>query len=80
MHTLRIVEDQQLAALPFRSGDLLLANSPGVPRAADTEATKQVLAQLNEANRVLLVLPATPVCDDLRDPLPLVQGRSALRC
>ena len=60
----------------FRSGDLLLIDSPGIQRAADTDAMKEALAQLNEADRVLLVLPAAHVRDDLRDLLPLVQGKS----
>ncbi|ELZ33245.1 nucleoside recognition domain-containing protein [Halorubrum tebenquichense] len=49
-------------------------DTPGIVLDADTEGTRDALAQVDEDETVLLVVPATDIDDDLDALLPLVES------
>ena len=49
-------------------------DTPGVVLDTDTEGTRDALAQVDDDETVLLVVPATDIDDDLEDLLPLVES------
>ncbi|MWV41590.1 nucleoside recognition domain-containing protein [Natrialba sp. INN-245] len=60
----------------YRADGLEIVDTPGITLEADTETTRETLAELERTDRVVLVVPATDVDRDLADLLPLVQGRT----
>ena len=59
-----------------RENDLI--DTPGILFRSDTVASRIALAQLQAHDRVLLVVKATHMNDDLADLLPLVAGKQGL--
>jgi len=58
------------------SGDgYTFVDTPGIVLDADTEGTRAALDALGEDEKVMLVVPATDIDEDLDDLLPLVEGR-----
>lgn len=57
----------------YETDDYAFVDTPGIVLDADTEATRDALAQVGDDETVLLVVPATDVDDDLDDLLPLVE-------
>ncbi len=49
-------------------------DTPGIVLDTDTEGTRDALAQVDDDETALLVVPATDVDDDLDDLLPLVES------
>ncbi|TYT63933.1 nucleoside recognition domain-containing protein [Natrialba swarupiae] len=60
----------------YRADGVEIVDTPGITLEADTETTRETLAELERTDRVVLVVPATDVDRDLADLLPLVQGRT----
>ncbi|AGB36335.1 nucleoside recognition domain-containing protein [Natronococcus occultus] len=59
----------------YRTDGFELVDTPGITLEADTETTREALAELEATDRVVLVVPATDLDRDLADLLPLVEGR-----
>ncbi len=59
----------------YRTRDTIYIDTPGILRQSDAESTRRALAALEEHDVVLLVVQATQLDDELRDMLPLVQGK-----
>ncbi|RQG99350.1 nucleoside recognition domain-containing protein [Natrarchaeobius oligotrophus] len=59
----------------YVTADFEFVDTPGIVLDADTEATRDALSQLEDHERVMLVVPATDVDRNLADLLPLVEGR-----
>ncbi|MFU8867164.1 FeoB small GTPase domain-containing protein, partial [Natronococcus sp.] len=59
----------------YRTDGFDLVDTPGITLEADTETTREALAELGATDRVVLVVPATDLDRDLEDLLPLVEGR-----
>lgn len=59
----------------YRSDEMVYVDTPGILRKSDTETTRLALAALRDNDHVLLVVQATQLDDDLREMLPLVQGK-----
>jgi ferrous iron transport protein B len=59
----------------FRTGDLLLIDTPGIQRSADTAAMQEAMEHLRESDCVLLVTPATHLRLDLEELLPLLHNK-----
>ena len=57
----------------YVTDDYKFVDTPGIVLDADTEATRDALAQVGDDETVLLVVPATDVDSDLEDLLPLVE-------
>ncbi|MEM8545066.1 MAG: nucleoside recognition domain-containing protein [Cyanobacteria bacterium P01_H01_bin.119] len=62
----------------YQSRENALIDTPGILFHSDTAATRTALAQLQAHDRVLLVVKATHIDDDLADLLPLVAGKQGL--
>ncbi len=58
----------------YTTAEYEFVDTPGIVLETDTAATRDALAQLEEDDTVLLVVPATDVDRDLADLLPLVEG------
>ncbi|MCU4972642.1 50S ribosome-binding GTPase [Halobacteria archaeon AArc-m2/3/4] len=59
----------------YRTDEFDLIDTPGITLEGDTETTRDALAQLDDGDRIVLVVPATDLDRDLADLLPIVQGR-----
>lgn len=59
----------------YSGGGYEFVDTPGIVLDADTEGTRAALDALGEDGKVMLVVPATDIDDDLTDLLPLVEGR-----
>ncbi|NJK48039.1 ferrous iron transporter B [Candidatus Gracilibacteria bacterium] len=59
----------------YRDGEHIFVDTPGILRFSDTQTTASVLKRLQASDRVLLVVQATHLDDDLADLLPLVRGK-----
>ncbi|MDG5817772.1 nucleoside recognition domain-containing protein [Natronococcus sp. A-GB7] len=59
----------------YRTDGFELVDTPGITLEADSETTREALAELEATDRVVLVVPATDLDRDLEDLLPLVEGR-----
>lgn len=66
-----------VACESYAVGDYILVDAPGILRESDSETTRRALGALAEADRVLLVVQATHLDEDLDDLLPLVAGHRA---
>ncbi|MBM4409813.1 MAG: ferrous iron transporter B [Chloroflexi bacterium] len=62
----------------YEAGGYTLVDAPGILRASDSETTRLALDALQGADRVLLVVQATHLDEDLDDLLPLVAGHRAV--
>ncbi|WP_293027233.1 nucleoside recognition domain-containing protein [Natronococcus sp.] len=60
----------------YRTDGFELVDTPGITLEADTETTREALAELEATDRVVLVVPATDLDRDLDALLPLVRGRT----
>ncbi|MBM4185608.1 MAG: ferrous iron transporter B, partial [Gemmatimonadetes bacterium] len=67
-----------VACESYEAGRHTLVDAPGILRASDSETTRLALDALQDADRVLLVVQATHLDEDLDDLLPLVAGRRAV--
>ncbi|NJO93273.1 MAG: ferrous iron transporter B, partial [Hydrococcus sp. RM1_1_31] len=59
----------------YRDGEHIFVDTPGILRFSDIQTTASVLKRLQASDRVLLVVQATHLDDDLADLLPLVRGK-----
>jgi Fe2+ transport system protein B len=59
----------------YSTGGYTFVDTPGIVLDADTEGTRAALDALGEEEKVMLVVPATDIDEDLNDLLPLVEGR-----
>jgi len=59
----------------YSTGGYTFVDTPGIVLDADTEGTRAALEALGEEEKVMLVVPATDIDEDLNDLLPLVEGR-----
>jgi len=59
----------------YHTPQAIWIDTPGILRQSDTETTRLALQELEVHETVLLVVQATHLDDDLRDMLPLVEGR-----
>jgi ferrous iron transport protein B len=58
----------------YSTGGYTFVDTPGIVLDADTEGTRAALDALGEEEKVMLVVPATDLDEDLGDLLPLVEG------
>ena len=58
----------------YSTGGYTFVDTPGIVLDADTEGTRAALEALGEEEKVMLVVPATDIDEDLNDLLPLVEG------
>jgi Fe2+ transport system protein B len=59
----------------YSTGGYTFVDTPGIVLDADTEGTRAALDALGEEEKVMLVVPATDIDEDLNDLLSLVEGR-----
>lgn len=59
----------------YEDGIYNFIDTPGIFRTSDSQTIAIVLKRLQENARLLLVIQATHIDDDLADLLPLVQGK-----
>ncbi|ELY60551.1 ferrous iron transport protein [Natronococcus amylolyticus DSM 10524] len=71
----RNVEGSTVSSEIYRTDGFELVDTPGITLEADTETTREALAELEATDRVVLVVPATDLDRDLEELLPLVEGR-----
>jgi ferrous iron transport protein B len=67
-----------VAVQAFYSGGSTWLDTPGILKQSDSETTRAALQALDGEDRVLLVLKATHLDQDLADLLPLIQGKRAV--
>ncbi|MGB0561239.1 MAG: nucleoside recognition domain-containing protein [Spirulinaceae cyanobacterium] len=72
------IQGSTIACETYQTRDDALIDTPGILLRADTTTTRTALAQLQTHNRILLVVKATHIDDDLADLLPLVAGKQGL--
>ncbi len=64
-----------VAVRPYRIAHRIFVDTPGILRKSDTETTRLALRAMQAGERVLVVIQATQLDDDLSEMLPLVRGR-----
>jgi Fe2+ transport system protein B len=62
----------------YRDDENTFIDTPGIMRESDSVTTRLALEQLCVSERVLLVVKATRLDDDLADLLPLARGKQGL--
>jgi len=67
-----------VACETYDTGRYTLVDAPGILRASDSETTRLALDALQDADRLLLVVQATHLDEDLDEFLPLVAGHRAV--
>ncbi|MEO0374423.1 MAG: nucleoside recognition domain-containing protein [Cyanobacteria bacterium P01_A01_bin.17] len=72
------IQGSTLACETYQTRDDAFIDTPGILFRADTATTRAALAQLQAHNRILLVVKATHMNDDLADLLPLVAGKQGV--
>ncbi|MEM8638705.1 MAG: nucleoside recognition domain-containing protein [Cyanobacteria bacterium P01_G01_bin.54] len=72
------IRGSTIACETYQTRDDTLIDTPGILLRADTATTRTALAQLKTHDRILLVVKATHIDDDLADLLPLVAGKRGL--
>ncbi|MEM9121212.1 MAG: nucleoside recognition domain-containing protein [Cyanobacteria bacterium P01_F01_bin.56] len=72
------IQGSTIACETYQTRDDALIDTPGILLRSDTLTTRTALAQLQVHDRILLVVKATHVDDDLADLLPLVAGKQGL--
>ena len=73
-----IFQGSTIACETYQTQDDAFIDTPGILFRSDTATTRTALAQLQAHDRILLVVKATHVDDDLADLLPLVAGKQGL--
>ena len=64
-----------VACESYRTDGLVLVDTPGIQQWLDSDTMRDVMSRVTDADTVLLVIPAMHLDQDLRDLLPLVQGK-----
>ncbi|NEO84737.1 MAG: ferrous iron transporter B [Spirulina sp. SIO3F2] len=72
------IQGSTIACETYQTRDDTLIDTPGILLRSDTATTRTALAQLQCHNRILLVVKATHIDDDLADLLPLVAEKQGL--
>ncbi|MGD1937075.1 MAG: nucleoside recognition domain-containing protein [Cyanophyceae cyanobacterium] len=72
------IEGSTITCETYQIRDDIFIDTPGIFFRSDTAATRAALDQLRAHDRVLLVIKATHIDDDLADLLPLVAGKQGL--
>ncbi|MEO1397138.1 MAG: nucleoside recognition domain-containing protein [Cyanobacteria bacterium J06634_5] len=69
------IQGSTIACETYQTRDDAFIDTPGILFRADTATTRKALEQLQAHDRILLVVKATHMDDDLADLLPLVAGK-----
>ena len=72
------IQGSTIACETYRIRDDAFIDTPGILFRSDTITTQTALAQLKAHDRILLVVKATHMDDDLADLLPLVAGKQGV--
>ncbi|ERN41296.1 Fe2+ transport system protein B [Rubidibacter lacunae KORDI 51-2] len=72
------IQGSTIACETYQTRNDTLIDTPGILFRSDTATTRTALAQLQTHDRILLVVKATHIDDDLADLLPLVAGKQGL--
>ena len=72
------IQGSTIACETYRIRDDTFIDTPGILFRSDTITTQTALAQLKAHDRILLVVKATHMDDDLTDLLPLVAGKQGV--
>ena len=72
------IQGSTIACETYQTRDDAFIDTPGILFRSDTTTTRTALAQLQAHDRILLVVKATHIDDDLVDLLPLVTGKQGL--
>jgi len=72
------IQGSTIACETYQTGDDAFIDTPGIFFRSDTVTTRTALALLQAHDRILLVVKATHIDDDLADLLPLVAGKQGL--
>ncbi|MEM6445716.1 MAG: GTPase, partial [Cyanobacteria bacterium P01_D01_bin.123] len=72
------IRGSTIACETYQTRENALIDTPGILFRSDTATTRTALAQLQAHDRILLVVKATHMDDDLADLLPLVAGKQGL--
>ncbi|MGK7907024.1 MAG: nucleoside recognition domain-containing protein [Synechococcus sp.] len=72
------IQGSTIACETYQTRDDALIDTPGILFRSDTTTTRTALAQLQAHDRILLVIKATHIDDELADLLPLVAGKQGL--
>ena len=72
------IQGSTIACETYQTRDDAFIDTPGILFRSDTTTTRTALAQLQAHDRILLVVKATHIDDDLADLLPLVAGKQGL--
>ncbi|PQO43863.1 nucleoside recognition domain-containing protein [Blastopirellula marina] len=64
-----------VAVEKYVAEDVVYWDTPGIFRQSDTETTRLALAALDEHEKVLLIIQATQIDEDLAELLPMVAGK-----
>ncbi|MEM6434078.1 MAG: nucleoside recognition domain-containing protein [Cyanobacteria bacterium P01_D01_bin.115] len=72
------IQGSTIACETYQTRDDALIDTPGILFRSDTTTTRTALAQLQAHDRILLVVKATHMDDDLADLLPLVAGKQGV--
>jgi len=67
-----------VACQSYAAGGYTLVDAPGILRQSDAETTRRALDALETSDRVLLIVQATHLDEDLDELLPLVAGHRAV--
>jgi ferrous iron transport protein B len=72
------IQGSTIACETYQTRDDAFIDTPGILFRSDTATTRTALAQLQAHDRILLVVKATHMDEDLADLLPLVAGKQGL--
>ena len=72
------IQGSTIACETYQTRGDAFIDTPGILLRSDTATTRTALAQLQAHDRILLVVKATHMDDDLADLLPLVAGKQGL--
>ncbi|MEO1743896.1 MAG: GTPase, partial [Cyanobacteria bacterium J06629_9] len=72
------IQGSTIACETYQTQENAFIDTPGILFRSDTATTRTALAQLQVHDRILLVVKATHMDDDLADLLPLVAGKQGL--
>ena len=72
------IQGSTIACETYQTRDDAFIDTPGILFRSDTRTTRTALGQLQAHDRILLVVKATHMDDDLADLLPLVAGKQGL--
>ncbi|MEM9006342.1 MAG: nucleoside recognition domain-containing protein [Cyanobacteria bacterium P01_F01_bin.86] len=72
------IQGSTIACETYQTRGYALIDTPGILLRSDTTTTRTALAQLQAHDRILLVVKATHMDEDLADLLPLVAGKQGL--